>query len=178
MNSTVRPIFNEKVTEKWNLWTHKPCTNILFTKDQGRVWIELIFVETENWNWKYCSKIIFKCVNSIVRPIFNKKVTEKCNLWDRKQCTYALFTVDKVNYCGLEKKKMKNVEEKRRRRFHCNPNGHQVNSCGWKEKKKKKGEMREIEKAAVDNHYPNPLKYWQLQSNRSHFVLFKFFFLR
>ena len=43
-------------------------------------------------------------------------------------------------------------------------------------KKKKRGEMREIEKAAVDNHYPNPLKYWQLQSNRSHFVLFKFFF--
>ena len=139
MNSTVRPIFNEKVTEKWNLWTHKPCTNILFTKDQGRVWIELIFVETENWNWKYCSKIIFKCVNSVVGPIFNKKVTEKCNLWDRKQCTYVLFTVDKVNYCGLEKKKMKNVEEKRRRRFHCNPNSHQVNSCGWKEKKKKRG---------------------------------------
>ena len=21
--------------------------------------------------WKYCSKIIFKCINSIVRPIFN-----------------------------------------------------------------------------------------------------------
>ena len=77
---------------------------------------------------------------------------------------------------GWKKKKMKNVEEKRRRRFHCNPNGHQVNSCGRKEKKKKRGEMREIEKAAVDNHYPNPLKYWQLQSNRSHFVLFKFFF--
>ena len=26
------------------------------------------------WNWKYCSKIIFKCVNSIVKPIFNKKL--------------------------------------------------------------------------------------------------------
>ena len=32
------------------------------------------FAETENW--KHCSKIIFKCMNSIVRPIFNKKVTE------------------------------------------------------------------------------------------------------
>ena len=40
-------------------------------------------------------------------PIFNKKVVEKCNLWDRKQCTDALFTVDKVNYCRLKKKKKK-----------------------------------------------------------------------
>ena len=46
------------------------------------------------------TEIIFKCVNSAVGPIFNKKVVEKCNLWDRKQCTDALFTVDKVNYCG------------------------------------------------------------------------------
>ena len=60
------------------------------------VWIELIFAETENWNWKHCSEIIFKCVNSAVGPILNKKVAEKCNLWDREQCTNALFTVDKV----------------------------------------------------------------------------------
>ena len=43
---------------------------------------------------------------------------------------YTLFTVDKVNYCGLEKKKKKkeekNVEEKRRRQFHCNPNSHYI----------------------------------------------------
>ena len=42
--------------------------------DIGSVWIELIVAE--NWklkteNWKHCSKIIFKCVNSIVGPIFN-----------------------------------------------------------------------------------------------------------
>ena len=62
-------------------------------------------------------------------PIFNKKVAKKCNLWDREQYTYTLFTVDKVNYCGLEKKKKKeeNVEKKRKRRFHCKPNGH--NTC-------------------------------------------------
>ena len=35
------------------------------------------FVETETENWKYCSKIIFKCVNSTVGPIFNEKVTKK-----------------------------------------------------------------------------------------------------
>ena len=44
-------------------------------------------------------------------PIFNKKVVKKCNLWDREQYIYALFTVDKVNYCGLEKKKEENVEK-------------------------------------------------------------------
>ena len=35
----------------------------------GSVWIQLIFAETENW--KYCIKIIFKCVNSTVGSIFN-----------------------------------------------------------------------------------------------------------
>ena len=46
-----------------------------------------------------------------MRPIFNKKVAKKCNLWDREQHTYALFTVDKVNNCGLEKKEEENVEK-------------------------------------------------------------------
>ena len=52
-------------------------------------------------------------------PIFNKKVAEKCNLWDRKQCTNILFTMDKVNYYGWktkkkkrEKRNSKNVEAK------------------------------------------------------------------
>ena len=31
------------------------------------VWIQLIFAEIENW--KHCSKIIFKCINSVVGPI-------------------------------------------------------------------------------------------------------------
>ena len=57
-------------------------------------------------------------------PFLIKKMVEKCNLWDRKQCTYVLFTVNRVNYCGLEKKKEENVEEKRKRGFHCNPNSH------------------------------------------------------
>ena len=44
-------------------------------------------------------------------PIFNKKVAKKCNLWDCKQYIYALFTVDKVNYYGLKKKKKKKSRE-------------------------------------------------------------------
>ena len=86
------------------------------------------FVETENWNWKHCSKIIFKCVNSIVRPIFNKKVAKKCNLWDREQYTYALFTVDKVNNCGLKKKKRGKRGEKRRRGFQLKANSHLISN--------------------------------------------------
>ena len=31
-------------------------------------------------NWKHYNKIIFKCVNSAVGPIFNEKVVEKIDL--------------------------------------------------------------------------------------------------
>ena len=43
-------------------------------RNKGSVWIELIVAENlklKTENWKHCSKIIFKCVNSIVDPIFN-----------------------------------------------------------------------------------------------------------
>ena len=45
------------------------------------VWIELILLKLKTENLKHCSKIIFKCVNSTVGPIFNEKVDKKCNLW-------------------------------------------------------------------------------------------------
>ena len=32
-------------------------------------------------NWKHCSKIIFKCVNSAIEPIFNESFVEKRDLW-------------------------------------------------------------------------------------------------
>ena len=60
---------------------------------------------------KHYSEIIFKCVNSTMWPIFNKKVTEKYNLWDYEQCMDALFLVDKVYYCGLNQKKKKKREK-------------------------------------------------------------------
>ena len=43
----------------------------------GSVWIPLI---TENW--KYCSKIIFKYVNNIVRPNFKVDFIEFCTFED------------------------------------------------------------------------------------------------
>ena len=62
------------------------------------VWIEFILLKLKTKNWKHCSKIIFKCVNSTVRPIFNEKVVEKWNLWVRKQCTDHCLD-EKVNIC-------------------------------------------------------------------------------
>ena len=46
-------------------------------------------------------------MNSAVRSIFNEKVAEKWNLWVRKQCTGALFTVEKSTFAATvhEKKK-------------------------------------------------------------------------
>ena len=46
------------------------------------VWIELILLKLKTENWKHCSKIIFKCVYSTVRSIFNEKVDKKWSLWD------------------------------------------------------------------------------------------------
>ena len=62
------------------------------------IWIELILLKLKTENWKHCSKIIFKCVNSIVGPIFNEKVTEKWNLWVHEQYTDALFTAEKSTF--------------------------------------------------------------------------------
>ena len=51
----------------------------------GSVWIGLILLKLKIYCWNHCSKIIFKCVNSTVRPIFNEKVAKKWNLWIHKQ---------------------------------------------------------------------------------------------
>ena len=37
----------------------------------GSFGLNLLLLKLKTENWKYCSKIIFKCVNSIVRFIFN-----------------------------------------------------------------------------------------------------------
>ena len=44
-------------------------------------------------------------MNNTVGPIFNEKIVEKCNLWIRKQCMNALFTMEKSTNVGLQKKK-------------------------------------------------------------------------
>ena len=51
----------------------------------GSVWIGLILLKLKTYCWNHCSKIIFKCVNSTVGPIFNEKVAKKWNLWVHEQ---------------------------------------------------------------------------------------------
>ena len=70
-------------------------------------------------NWKYCSKIIFKCVNSIMRPIFNESFGEKRDYGSHEQYTgptekhWTRFSTGK-------KKSMK----RRRTAFQPYPNGY------------------------------------------------------
>ena len=72
----------------------------LLLNDVESVWIELILLKLKTENWKHCSKIIFKCVNSTVGLIFNEKLAEKWNLWVREQCICALFTVKKSTFAA------------------------------------------------------------------------------
>ena len=44
-----------------------------------------LLLKTENW--KHCSKIIFKCVNSAVRPNFKAKFVEFHTCEFHEQCT-------------------------------------------------------------------------------------------
>ena len=69
------------------------------------------FAETENW--KYCSKIIFKCVNNTVGPIFNEKIDKKWSLWDL--WTVHKCTVHRKTGQTLRLKKKKRKLRKRRR---------------------------------------------------------------
>ena len=61
------------------------------------VWIELILLKLKTYYWNYCSKIIFKCVNSIVGPIFNEKVIKKWNLWVYKHKQYIIHYLRQKN---------------------------------------------------------------------------------
>ena len=90
----------------------------------GSVWIGLILLKLKTYCWNHCSKIIFKCVNSTVRPIFNEKVAKKWNLWVYKQymmhcllqkvniCDYYSLNSNRILAKRVEKKKKKNKNAK------------------------------------------------------------------
>ena len=71
-------------------------------------------------NWKYCNKIIFKCMNSTVRFIFNKNCWKKKfmspvnNAWDLLNSVISLeiLVTDNIPPDGvlLNKKKLKKEE--------------------------------------------------------------------
>ena len=62
----------------------------------------------ENWKLKlktekHCSKIIFKCVNSTVGPIFNEKIDKKMKFvgpWTMHGCTVHEKLVKCCGYCS------------------------------------------------------------------------------
>ena len=85
------------------------------------------FAETENW--KHCNKIIFKCVNSAVEPIFNEKVDKKWSLWDPwtvHKCTVHRRTGQPLR---LKRKKKKKLRKRRCSTNKCYPNEHLINTC-------------------------------------------------
>ena len=88
VNSAWDPLFKSQTQSKQSL---RVCLDRTY------------FAETENW--KHYSKIIFKCVNSVVGPIFNEKIVKKWYLWVREQCMNALFTVEKSTFKAESKKK-------------------------------------------------------------------------
>ena len=81
--------FNEKI---WyiDLWLFLHC---LFHESYYRFGICLDWAYF-CWNWKYCNKIIFKCMNSTMEPIFNEKVVGKRDLW-------VPWTVHGTHWCAL-----------------------------------------------------------------------------
>ena len=86
------------------LWQGRKHDSELFaTKiwgaDIGSVWIRLILLKLKTYCWNHCSKIIFKCINSTVGPIFNEKVAKKWNLWVYEQYIITVYG-RKVNICG------------------------------------------------------------------------------
>ena len=99
---------------------------------KGSVWIGLILLKLKTYCWNHCSKIIFKCVNSTVGPIFNEKVAKKWDLWvyeqyimhclrQKSQHLRLLFIEQYMNGNRVlpkrvKKKKKKNAKRKRGRK--------------------------------------------------------------
>ena len=70
-------------------------------------------------NWKHCNKIIFKCVNSVIGPIFNEKVAEKWSLWVPCMCCWNVHcTLMKSQQLRLKKEKKKEENAKRESKPH------------------------------------------------------------
>ena len=60
-------------------------------------------------NWKYYSKINFKCVNSVVGPIFNESFAEKSGLW-------VPWTVHETHWTVHNHMKRSSQKKKKRKR--------------------------------------------------------------
>ena len=86
----------------------------------------LLLLKLKTKNWKYCNKIIFKCVDSIVEPIFNIFKYVK-----HTQYMNSAYTVHKqwILSHGLKKKRKRERERERERALKMqtpNPNRHMI----------------------------------------------------
>ena len=91
------------------------------------VWIEFIFTKIKNWNWKYYSKIIFKCVNSIVWPIFNEKLLKNEIYGSMNSAWVYCSRLTWSNSTAEKKKKEKKKSENANTTiYNLNPNTHLV----------------------------------------------------
>ena len=64
-----------------------------FQNTKGPIGYNLFLLKLKTENWKHYSKIVFKCVNSTVQPIFNEKIVEKWGLW-------VPWTVHETHWCA------------------------------------------------------------------------------
>ena len=93
---------------------------------KGPFGLILLLLKLKTENWKYYSKIIFKCVNSIVGHI-NSAWTVCEQYVNSIFCPlYSIFT---VHVQEKKKKRQENVELKRK--FQLYPNGHIVPHESW-----------------------------------------------
>ena len=127
----------------------KKCKSYISSKSEpdhahgnyGSVWIQLIFAE----NWKYCNKIIFKCMNSTVKSFLMKKLLKSEVCGSHEQCTRPT-NVHSTTYFAANSAW---VDEK------WTVNRLKSQKQGQEEKKKKK---KETQKCKRKNYklYPNP----------------------
>ena len=92
----------------------------------GMFELNLLLLKLKTENWKHCNKIIFKCVNSAVRPIFNIFKCVNSSATVREQWFLSLYNKFMWFYCLCAKKKKKKPKT--------------LNSNGYIKKKKRKEE--------------------------------------
>ena len=107
-------------------------------------------LKLKTYCWNHCTKIIFKCVNSAVGPIFNEKIDKKWNLWVREQYTNILFTENWSNVVATVHVPYMNSSRK-------------WGENAWNKKKKKKKENAETETQETAN--PNTHLIYELGSS-------------
>ena len=126
--------------------------------------MNLLLLKLETENWKHCNKIIFKCINSAVEPIFNIFKCMNNTATVCEQCCYSTWTVISVsctvNSCDFTVHALKKKKKKRK-----------------KKKKKPQNAETETRKTHNPNRYIVPVWIESLRFSRfQHFTFPSFFF--